>query len=237
MNKKHSNPICGYKPCPTPPEEMIAKAAAPSKAEFEKALIDRCGRQLADAFSNAAVAICGLGGLGSNIAISLVRAGIGRLILIDFDDVDITNLNRQQYKAGQIGMAKTEALSANLNEINPYTEVQTHKIRLTEDNAVQLLRPADIICEAFDDPSQKAMLVNIVLEKMPSKYLVAASGMAGIASANDIKTRRVSDRFYLCGDGVSDSSQMPGLLSARVALCASHQAHMVLRLLAGFAEP
>ena len=134
-------------------------------------------------------------------------------------------------------MDKTEALSANLREINPYVSLTAHDLRLTAENAALLLEQADIICEAFDDPVQKSMLANTVLERLPSAYLVAASGMAGIASANDIKTRRISERFYLCGDGVSDSAEKPGLLSARVALCAAHQAHMVLRLLAGFKEP
>lgn len=221
----------GSRPC------ACESGSIPSEKEMNGALADRCGDRLAGAFSRAVVAICGLGGLGSNIAVSLVRAGVGRLILIDFDKVDMTNLNRQQYKADQIGMDKTEALSANLREINPYVSLTAHDLRLTAENAALLLEQADIICEAFDDPVQKSMLVNTVLEKLPSKYLIAASGMAGIASANDIKTRRISERFYLCGDGVSDSAEKPGLLSARVALCAAHQAHMVLRLLAGFKEP
>ena len=71
----------------------------PTKDEWMDALNQRHGVQLQSRFSSATVAICGLGGLGSNIAIALARAGIGKLILIDFDRVDITNLHRQQYKA------------------------------------------------------------------------------------------------------------------------------------------
>ena len=96
------------------------------------------------------MAVCGLGGLGSNIAIALARAGIGKLLLIDYDRVDITNLHRQQYKAGQIGRYKTEALAENLREIAPYTELALHTVRIDEDNAVELLKDADILCEAFD---------------------------------------------------------------------------------------
>ena len=94
----------------------------PSKEEWIKALNDRHGIEFQEKISSTTVAVCGLGGLGSNIAISLARAGIGKLILIDFDKVDITNLHRQQYKANQIGMCKTEALQNNLKEINPYLE-------------------------------------------------------------------------------------------------------------------
>ncbi len=197
-----------------------------------KALSDRHGKGLQNKFSSATVAVCGLGGLGSNIAISLARAGIGKLILIDFDRVDITNLHRQQYKANQIGQYKTEALSENLKEIVPYIDLEIHTVRVTEKNAVYLLHGAKIICEAFDDSEAKAMLTNLVLEAMPDKYLVAASGMAGLGSANTIKTRKITSKFYLCGDEVSDVQDDIGLVSSRVMLCAAHQAHTVLRILA-----
>lgn len=197
-----------------------------------KALSDRHGKGLQNKFSSATVAVCGLGGLGSNIAISLARAGIGKLILIDFDRVDITNLHRQQYKANQIDQYKTEALSENLKEIVPYIDLEIHTVRVTEKNAVYLLHGANIICEAFDDSEAKAMLTNLVLEAMPDKYLVAASGMAGLGSANTIKTRKITSKFYLCGDEVSDVQDDIGLVSSRVMLCAAHQAHTVLRILA-----
>ena len=205
----------------------------PTKDEWNKALCERHGEDVQKKFSAATVAICGLGGLGSNIAISLTRAGIGKLILIDFDRVDITNLHRQQYKANQIGMNKTDALRDNLLEIAPYVTLEAHTICVKEENATHLLQGADIICEAFDDAACKAMLTNLVLEEMPDKYLVAASGMAGMGSANTIQSRRVMSRFYLCGDGASDVSEAGSLVASRVTLCAAHQAHTVLRILAG----
>ena len=204
----------------------------PTKEEWNKALEERHGKDLHRAFSTAVVAICGLGGLGSNIAIALARAGIGKLILIDFDRVDITNLHRQQYKADQIGMYKTVVLAENLKEIAPYVSVEIHTERITEDNALTLLRSADIICEAFDDAECKAMLTNTVLSELPDKYLVAASGMAGMGTTNSIKTRRITSKFYLCGDETSEVSDGIGLVAPRVALCAAHQAHTVLRIIA-----
>ena len=204
-----------------------------SRDEWNDALIARHGQELHDRFSSATAAICGLGGLGSNIAIALARAGIGRLILVDFDRVDITNLHRQQYKAEQIGEYKTEALAANLLEISPYTEVKGVTEKVTEDNFLELLEGADIVCEAFDNAEAKAMLVNGVLQKLPESYLLAASGMAGMGSPNRIETRRITDRFYLCGDGVSDVEETMGLVAPRVMLCAAHQAQTVLRILAG----
>ena len=179
----------------------------------------------------ATVAVCGLGGLGSNIAIALARAGVGRLILIDFDKVDISNLNRQQYKASQIGMYKTEALRDNLLEISPYTEIEIHTEKITDENGKALLSAADVICEAFDNAENKAMLVDIFAEYMPQKYLVAASGMAGLNSPNAIKTKMLTKHIYICGDGVSDVSPENSLYSTGAMLCAAHQAQTVLRIL------
>ena len=204
----------------------------PTKEEWYSALCERHGEDIQRKFTSATVAICGLGGLGSNIAVALARAGVGKLILIDFDKVDITNLHRQQYKANQIGINKTIALSENLLEIAPYITVETHNTRITEDNAEKLLKNADIICEAFDNAECKAMLTNLVLEKMPSKYIVVASGMAGMGGANTIKTRRVSKKLYICGDEVSDVKENGSLISSRVMICGAHQAHTVLRILA-----
>lgn len=204
----------------------------PAKEEWIKALEIRHGKERQKRFLSSAVAICGLGGLGSNIATALARAGVGRLILIDFDRVDVTNLHRQQYKAEQVGIFKTDALAENLLEISPYIEIEKYTVRINEDNAIGLLGDADIICEAFDSAEAKAMLVNTVLEAMPHKYLIAASGMAGLGSANSISTRRISKRFYLCGDEKSDVENEVSLVSSRVMLCAAHQAHMVLRILA-----
>lgn len=204
----------------------------PTKEEIYQALELRHGKALQSKFSSATVAICGLGGLGSNIAVSLARAGVGKLILIDFDRVDLSNLNRQQYFVSQISMYKTEALRANLAEIAPYLEVSVHTVRITESNTAELLKDADIICEAFDRAEAKAMLVNSVLENFPDKYLVSGSGMAGMSSANSIKTRKVTKHFYLCGDEKSDVADGMGLVSARVMACAAHQAHMVLRIIA-----
>ena len=204
----------------------------PTKEEWNKALGERHGEVLQKNFSEAVVAVCGLGGLGSNIAIALARAGVGKLTLIDFDCVDISNLHRQQYKVNQIGINKTDALFENLKEIAPYIEIEIHSVRITEDNAMGLLADADIICEAFDNAECKAMLTNFVLEAMPEKFLVAASGMAGFGSANSIKTRKITSKFYLCGDEQSDVQSEGSLVASRVMLCAAHQAHTVLRILA-----
>lgn len=209
----------------------------PSREVMREALNIRHGEELQNKISAARVAVCGLGGLGSNIAIALARAGVGHLHLIDFDRVDLTNLNRQQYAVGQLGQYKTDALRETLSLVSPYCDVTCDTIQVTEENLPDLLKTEDYICEAFDRAEAKAMLVSGVLEHFPEKYLVAGSGLAGLGSANTIQTRRVSQRFYLCGDGTSDSSVGLGLVASRVLVCAAHEANMILRLIAGEREP
>lgn len=209
----------------------------PSREVMREALNIRHGEELQNKISTARVAVCGLGGLGSNIAIALARAGVGHLHLIDFDRVDLTNLNRQQYAVGQLGQYKTDALRETLSLVSPYCDVTCDTIQVTEENLPDLLKTENYICEAFDRAEAKAMLVSGVLEHFPEKYLVAGSGLAGLGSANTIQTRRVSQRFYLCGDGTSDSSVGLGLVASRVLVCAAHEANMILRLIAGETEP
>ena len=204
----------------------------PSKKEWQEALIERYGKDIYTKIVSGKVAVCGLGGLGSHIATTLARAGVKTLILVDFDRVDITNLHRQQYNVNQIGMYKTEALSENIKEIAPFAEIKTYTEKLDKNNYSLLLKDADIICEAFDDSCCKAELVNFLLENFPEKFIVASSGMAGFGNANSIHTRKISKRFYLCGDEVSDVSDGIGLVASRVMLCAAHQAHTMLRILA-----
>jgi len=138
------------------------------------------------------VGIAGLGGLGSNIAIALACVGMGTLILVDFDVVEPSNLNRQQYFIQQIGMTKVEALQENISPINPSVRILPYREKLDRNNVARIFKEADVVVEAFDRADEKAMLINTVSEKMPDKYLVAASGVAGYGDHNEIKTVRFS---------------------------------------------
>ena len=178
----------------------------------------------------AKVAVVGLGGLGSNVAMWLARLGVGHLLLYDFDKVELSNLNRQYYFLEDVGKYKAEALLAKLQQVNPYGDYQSQVIRLTEANLEELLASAHIICEALDKAEAKAMLVNGVLEKFPDKYLVAASGLAGLEDSASMTVRQITPRFYLCGDGHSDFHELP-LCGARVGLCAAQEALTIARLI------
>lgn len=203
----------------------------PKREEVQKALEMRHGKILQDKLACSKVAVCGLGGLGSNIAIALARCGVGHLHLIDFDKVDLCNLNRQQYRMEHIGRWKTEALREELQEIAPYVTCELTTEKLSEINIREILKQDDYICEAFDVAENKAMLVNSVLEKFPQKYLVSASGMAGYTTGNTIQTRRITNHFYMCGDGVSGISDDNCLMAPRVMICAAHQANTIVELI------
>lgn len=202
-----------------------------SKKEIQEALCERHSPEIQEKLNHAHVAIAGLGGLGSNIAFSLARIGVGHLHLVDFDKVDITNLNRQQYFMRHLGMYKTDALKEELLDINPYLDIRTDCVKVTEQNIPELFADAPIICEAFDVPENKAMLVNTVLELFPDKQLVAASGMAGFHDSNAIRTRHVMKNFWLCGDETTEPAYARGLMAPRVAICAGHQANLIVQLI------
>lgn len=201
-----------------------------TKEQQHDALVMRHGKEIQDKLDEAEVAVCGLGGLGSNVAIALARCGVGKLHLIDYDCVDLTNLNRQQYDMEFLGMPKPLALKKEIERFAPYIKVQTDFVKITEDNVKELLQEK-YICEAFDAPEQKAILTNAVLSQLPDKILVGASGMAGFGDSNSIRTDKRMRNYYICGDGISDVKEMNGLMSPRVMLCAAHQANKIIELI------
>ncbi|SHH24175.1 sulfur carrier protein ThiS adenylyltransferase ThiF [Tepidibacter thalassicus] len=204
-----------------------------SKEEFEYILALRHSPNVQNKIKKAKIGIAGLGGLGSNVAISLARIGIGKLLLVDFDVVDLSNLNRQQYFIKHIGMKKTCALKDIINNCNPFVDIETKNIFIDENNIEEIFKDVDIIVEAFDNPKSKAILANTILSKMPEKKLISSSGVAGYFSSNSIVTKKIKDNFYIVGDNTSQSKPGCGLMAPRVGIAAYHQANMVLRLILG----
>jgi len=214
---------------------LIEKGKMPGRDELEAMISARHTPHVYGKVKQARVAVAGLGGLGSNIAVALARTGVGMLHLVDYDVVEPSNLNRQQYKTKHLGMLKTEALKMELEEINPFIIITIDTVKVTESNVKQLFAQDEIVCEAFDNPDAKALLVNNLLEN-PQKKIVASSGMAGYESSNIIKTKRLMKNLYLCGDGKTDARVGRGLMAPRVSICAGHQANMVLRLILGIED-
>ncbi|MGL5153044.1 MAG: sulfur carrier protein ThiS adenylyltransferase ThiF [Clostridium sp.] len=177
------------------------------------------------------VAIAGCGGLGSNIAISLCRIGVGEISIYDFDIIEASNLNRQQYYYDDIGKKKVSTLENILRNINPFIKINAIDVYLDKNNMEELLKGHNVIVEAFDNPECKATIANVVLGNLKESYLVSGSGMAGYSSSNKIITRRVTKKLYVCGDGETGYTKEVGIMAPRVCITANHMANMVLRLL------
>ena len=172
--------------------------------------------------------IAGCGGLGSNVAHMLVRSGFLHFTLLDFDRVEDSNLNRQFFFPDQLGMPKTEALSANLLKLEPELDLKMINKKISpEENIPELIKESHIIVEAFDDPRTKAVFVNGALTT--GKPVIAASGLAGYGRTDSIVTKKISDNFFLVGDGSSDIKSLPPLAPG-VCVAAAKQADAVLKI-------
>ncbi|MBQ9063049.1 MAG: sulfur carrier protein ThiS adenylyltransferase ThiF [Eubacterium sp.] len=202
-----------------------------TRKELERAFDARFPVEIKEKMHAARVAVAGLGGLGSQIAVMLARSGVGHLHLTDFDVVDVTNLNRQMYFVEHLGRPKTEALADLLRRINPWIDLELHQMRVTETDIPELYRSYPLVCEAFDKPDQKAMLVRTLLETCPDTTVVSGNGMAGYADADAICTQRRFRRLYVCGDGTTDVGDGIGLMAPRVSVCAGHMANKVVQLI------
>lgn len=209
---------------------LIKRGEQPSRAEMEHLLVARHTPGVHEKARKATVGIMGLGGLGSLVAGALARIGIGRLVLADYDVVEPSNLNRQQYFVDQIGLPKTAALKENLLRMNPYVKIDTIDQLLTEDSIPLLFKDVDILAECFDAAEMKAAALRAVRMKLPHIGYVGASGLAGYGDNNSIRTRRLSPRVYLVGDEESAAGQGQGLMAPRVGIAAHQQANQILRI-------
>lgn len=191
---------------------------------------------VSERLAHARVGIAGAGGMGSHVATALVRSGVGSVVVADFDRVDGSNLFRQCYLPSDVGRPKVEALRDHLLAIEPDLDIEVHDVTVGPSDACSLFGGCDVVCECFDRPEAKAMLVESILSGTDVP-VVSCSGMAGFGSSNSIVTERRMSRLYVCGDGTSDSSDGPGLTAARVMVCAGHAANMTLRLILGHDKP
>lgn len=212
---------------------FIRRGEIPAKEELEALMASRHTPGVHAKIKTATVGIAGAGGLGSAIAIALARIGIGRIILVDFDVVEPSNLNRQQFFVDQIGLPKVDALHANLQRINPYVNVDIHNVRITPANVPTLFGDVDVMVEAFDRADQKAMLAEAFGKHFPDKPIVLATGLAGHMPSNTIRTQKMGRSMVVVGDLVTAAQPGTGLMAPRVGVAAHHQANAVLRLILG----
>lgn len=210
---------------------LIQRGVAPSEDELEALMVARHTPGVHEKVKAATVGIAGLGGLGSVIAVALARVGVGKLILADFDVVEPSNLNRQQYFVDQLGLLKTEALVANLRRINPYVELETHAVRLSPENILPIFGDVDVMIEAFDRADQKVMLMQDFVAGRADTPFITASGLAGYGTESSLQVNRMGKRIYVVGDMESGARPGCGLMAPRVGIAASMQANLALRLI------
>jgi sulfur carrier protein ThiS adenylyltransferase len=212
---------------------FVEKGKIPDERELECLIVSRHSPGVHRKVKRSTVGIAGLGGLGSQVTIALARIGVGTLILADYDVVEPSNLNRQQYFIQQIGMPKVDAMRETLKEVNPYVSVITHHTVIRPKKVKSIFGNAEIIVEALDRAEEKAMFINAISKSMPDKYIVAASGVAGYGDSDAIKTTKFSSKIFIVGDQRSSAGPGIGLMAPRVGIAAHHQANTVLRLILG----
>jgi sulfur carrier protein ThiS adenylyltransferase len=210
---------------------LIRRGELPEADELEALMVARHTPGVHERMKSAVVGVAGLGGLGSAVAISLARMGIGTLILADFDVVEPSNLNRQNYFIEHIGMPKTDAMAQILTRINPYMRVETHTVILTPDNIPDIFRPATVVVECFDGADAKAMIIETVSDALPDAFAVGASGLAGYGDSNGIQTRRLGEKIFIVGDLMMAAQPGRGLMAPRVGIAANHQANLAVSLI------
>jgi len=208
---------------------FIKKCVIPDRDELEFLMISRHTPNIYNKLKNSCVGIAGVGGLGSNVAIALARIGVGRIIIADFDVVEPSNLNRQQYFVKDIGRPKVEAIKETLGLINPYVVVEANYLRLTPENIPYVFKDVKIVIEAFDRAEEKAMLIKTCVNL--GKIVIAASGLAGYGDNDSIVTRKINDNLYIVGDNESEAGIGLGLMAPRVMIAAAKQANLAVEIL------
>jgi sulfur carrier protein ThiS adenylyltransferase len=197
---------------------------------FEKEFFLKRDLAVLAALRSSVVGIAGAGGLGSNAAAALARAGVGRLIIADFDIVETPDLNRQYYFVDQVGKPKVEALLFNLKRMNPFSIYEIHQVKVDRDNIERLFGEADLLIEAFDLADQKQMLIESWLAHFPGRPIIVASGLAGFG-ANEKLGQRSLGNLYICGDEMSECDTCTAPMAPRVAVVAAMQANLAVELL------
>jgi len=189
-------------------------------------------KKIKQRLEESTVGIAGAGGLGSNAAVALARAGIGRLILVDFDKIERSNLARQYYFLDQLGKNKVDALKENIKKINPLIKVETIKVKLEKGEMEKPFKDADVIIEALDDANIKKEFIEEILKKLPDTPIVGASGLSGYGNSDRIKTVRCG-KLLMCYDERAKSCDDDILMAPRVALIANWEANLALEIILG----
>lgn len=170
------------------------------------------------------IGILGAGGIGSNVAVNLVRSGISNIKIADFDRIDLSNLNRQFYFHDQIGRSKVEALKENLERIAPDLKLEIIDAKIEKDNIKKYFDDCDILVEAFDKKKYKKLLIEEFYSS--NKLIVSASGIAD-HDIEGISTKKFKENIYIVGD-FKKGIEKYKTYSPKVMIVASIMANIVM---------
>lgn len=207
-------------------EHFAAAADTPGVGakSLEQGLARYMTREQLRALASARVGIAGAGGLGSNVAMLLVRSGVRSLRIVDYDVVDASNLNRQWYWPDDIGRPKVEALAKRLLALEPELDCDRLCHRILPGEAAEIFQGCSLVVEALDDAELKASLCASLAGK--GVFVVGASGICGYGRP-PMQVRRMG-KFLVCvGDFSTDMATEPPL-GPRVMQAAALQADIVL---------
>ncbi len=197
---------------------------------FEQGLLRYLKPEQLAIIQSKKIGIGGAGGLGSNCAMCLVRSGFKYLEIIDQDVIDASNLNRQQFFLGEIGLPKVNITKKRLLDINPDAQIITHHIQWNETIGTNLFKGYDFIVEAFDNAQWKFRFAQFYAGRFP--VVVSGVGMAGLLEKKPMTKRKVGN-IYFCGDMTTDTAQGHPPMAPRVTQCAGMMAEVVLDLTLG----
>ncbi len=193
---------------------------------------------------NAKLIIIGCGGLGGEVAVHLATAGIGKIELIDFDTIDITNLHRQVFfKEKDIGKAKAETLAKYLKQLNSDIDIHFETIKLSKENIKEKINAFDIVVDCTDDLLTKYLINDACV--LENKILVYGSlhkfeGHIAVFNSKDKKGKRTANLRDLHPEipteNIPNCSEV-GTLNSIVSIIANMQVNEVFKLVLGIGKP
>ncbi|MDP8212894.1 MAG: sulfur carrier protein ThiS adenylyltransferase ThiF [Candidatus Zapsychrus exili] len=194
--------------------------------QFHEGLLKYLTQEQFDKIQSVNIGIGGAGGLGSNVAIILVRSGFKNIEILDLDTIEPSNLNRQQYFINEIGQNKIDTLKNRLLKINPDLNIKAHHVKWSKNNGENFFKNCEFIIEAFDKTEYKHEFVEYYQDKAPT--IITGNGMAGISNEHPILVKKL-DNIYFVGDNKTDTNDGHPPMSPRVTMCASMMAEVVLK--------
>ena len=192
-------------------------------------ILKRQDPEINEILKNAKVSILGCGGLGSNIAIVLARCGLGEIHIYDYDQVELSNLNRQNYDQNDLGKSKVIQTKKKIEASLPYTKVYAKEVLIGKENLDQISEKTDIFIEAFDKKEMKSLVFEYFLGR-DDKKLIMASGLSGLGDFSDIKVKKI-ENVTMVGDFKSSPDQ--GLYAPYLGIVSNIEALLALKIIIG----